>query len=56
MIITYSVVNSVIISNELTHIVNFSTWFADSDFHNSAFLDLFISPLFVLQWLSLGKF
>ena len=37
-------VNSVIISNALTQIVNFSTQIPDCDSHNPALLDLFISP------------
>ena len=36
-------VNSVIISNDFTQIVNFLTWFPDCDFHSPALLDFFLS-------------
>ena len=36
-------VNSVIISNDLTQMVNFPTRIPDCDFHSPALLDLFIS-------------
>ena len=36
-------VNSVIISNDLTQIVNFPTWIPDCDSHSPARLDLFLS-------------
>ena len=36
-------VNSVIISNYLTQMVNFPTWILDCDSHSPALLDLFIS-------------
>ena len=61
-------VNSVIISNDLTQMVNFPTWIPDCNSHSPTLLDLFISPdfwidlfllmlVFVLQWLpSIGKF
>ena len=36
-------VNSVIISNDLTQMVNFPTWIPDCDSHSPALLDLFLS-------------
>ena len=36
-------VNSVIISNNLTQMVNFPIWIPDCDSHGPALLDLFIS-------------
>ena len=47
-------VNSVVISNDLTQIINFPTQIFDCDPPNPALLDLFLLMLlFVLQWLSL---
>ena len=48
-------VNSVIISNDLTQMVNFPTWIPDCDSHSPALLDISIllTLLFVLQWFSL---
>ena len=41
------------ISNDLTQMVNFPTWFPDCDSHGPALLDFFLLMLvFVLQWLS----
>ena len=37
-------VNCVIISNDLTQIVNFPSWISDCDSQSPALLDLFISP------------
>ena len=36
-------VNSVIISNDLTQMVNFPTWIPDCDSHGPALLDLFLT-------------
>ena len=42
-------VNSVIISNNLTQMTNFPTWIPDCDFHRPALLNLFLLMLvFVL--------
>ena len=35
--------NSAIISNDLTQMVNFPTWIPNSDFHSPALLDFFLS-------------
>ena len=35
--------NSIIISNDLTQMVNFPTWIPDCDSHSPALLDLFFS-------------
>ena len=35
--------NSIIISNDLTQMVNFPTWIPDCDSHSPALLDLFLS-------------
>ena len=35
--------NSIIISNDLTQMVNFPTWIPDRDSHSPALLDLFLS-------------
>ena len=47
--------NSVIILNELTHMVNFPTWIPDCNSHGPALLDFFflLMLLFVLQLLFL---
>ena len=44
------------ISNDLNQKVNFPTGIPGSDSHNPALLDLFLTLVFVLQWLSLQKF
>ena len=42
------------ISNDLTQMVNFSTWIPDCESYSPVSLDLFLSSelVFVLQWLS----
>ena len=44
------------ISNDLNQKVNFPTGIPGSDSHNPALLDLFLTLVFVLQWLSIQKF
>ena len=46
-------VNFAIILNDLTQMVNFPTRIPDCDSHSPALLDLFLTLVFVLQWLSL---
>ena len=43
------------VSNDLTQMVNFSTWIPDCGSHSPALLNVFLSSeaTFVLQWLSL---
>ena len=41
------------VSNDLTQMVNFPTWIPNCDSHAPALLDLFLTSVFVLQWLSL---
>ena len=48
-----TLVNSVIISNDLTQMVNFPTCIPDCDSHSPALFNLFFALLFVLQWFSL---
>ena len=53
-------VNSVIISNDLTQMVNFPTWIPDCDSHSPALLDFFLSSdasiCSTMAFLPLGNF